>query len=98
MAVWQYSGPDVFRLSVLTHPVFFTGLVMLLFRSDREKRILAASMLMVTVRMAASFCDSFLSCLELFFLHTVKKIPEPVSDGWVSGLTSGVSYRSATSL
>ena len=82
----------LYSFSVLTHPVFFTGLVMLLFRSDREKRILAASMLMVTVRMAASFCDSFLSCLELFFLHTVKKIPEPVSGGWVSGLTSGVSY------
>ena len=64
---------------------------MLLFRSDREKRILAASML-VAVRLAADFCASFLSCLELVFLHTVKKIPEPFSKDWVIGLISGVGY------
>ena len=56
------------------------GLVLLLFQSDKEKRILAAAMLMVVVRMAADFFASFLSCMELFFLHVVKKIPEPFSE------------------
>ncbi len=82
----------LYSFSVLLSPIFFMGLVMLLFRSDREKRMLAASMLMVVVRMAADFVDSFLSCLVLFFLHIVKRIPEPFFKDWESGLISGVSY------
>ncbi len=91
---WNILGRLSFSLyifSVLLQPIFFIGLVMLLFRSDREKRILAASML-VAVRLAADFCAAFLSCLELVFLHTVKKIPEPFSKDWVIGLISGVGY------
>lgn len=95
---WLFSSilsrmySELYIFSVLLRPVFFMGLVLLLFRSDREKRILAASMLMVVVRMAADFCGSFLSCLELFYLHTVKKIPEPFSKDWVIGLISGIGY------
>ena len=81
----------LYTFFVLTRPVFFMGLVMLLFRSDREKRILAASVLMVAVRLVTNFCASFLSCLELFFLHMVKKIPEPFGNEWTGGLISGVS-------
>ena len=66
----------LYSVSVLLGPVFFLGLVVLLFRSGREKRILAASMLMLTVRVVEDFCCSILFCLELFFLHTVKKLPE----------------------
>jgi len=91
---WNILGRLSFSLyifSVLLQPIFFIGLVMLLFRSDREKRILAASML-VAVRLAADFCASFLSCLELVFLHTVKKIPEPFSKAWISALISGAGY------
>ncbi len=82
----------LYTFSVLLHPIFFIGLVALLFRSDKEKRILAASMLVVAVRLVADFCDSFLSCLLLFFLHIVKRIPEPFFKDWESGLISGVSY------
>ncbi len=95
---WLFSGilsqmySNLYIFSVLLRPIFFMGLVMLLFRSDREKRLLAASMLMVVVRMVADFVDSFLSCLVLFFLHIVKGIPEPFFKDWESGLTSGVSY------
>ncbi len=64
---------------------------MALFRSDRGKRILAASVL-VAVRLAADFSASFLSCLELVFLHIVKKIPEPFSEEWAIGLISGIGY------
>ncbi len=92
---WNILGRLSFVLysfSVLLNPIFFIGLVMLLFRSDREKRILAASMLVVTVRLVADFCASFLSCLVLFFLHIVKKIPEPVFENWENGLICGVGY------
>ena len=83
---------SLYIFSVLLRPIFFMGLVVLLFRSDREKRFLAASMLMVVVRTVTDFCASFLFCLELFFLHTVKKIPEPFSKDWVSALISGAGY------
>lgn len=84
--------PGLYIFSVLSGPVFFMGLVVLLFRSDREKRILAASMLMVSVRLAADVCVSFLSCLALIFLHVVKKIPEPLFEDWEIGLLGGVGY------
>ena len=80
----------LYTFSVLSEPILFMGLVVLLFRSDREKRILSAAMLMVPVRLVADFFASFLSCLELFFLHIVKKIPEPFSKDWVIALISGV--------
>ena len=85
-----YSSLYIFFM--LSEPIFFMGLVVLLFRSDREKRILAASMLMVTERLAADFCDSLLSCLVLAFWHIVKKIPEPFFEYWEIGLTAGVGY------
>ncbi len=92
---WNILGRLSFVLysfSVLLSPIFFIGLVMLLFQSDREKRILAASMLVVAVRLVADFCASFLSCLVLFFLHIVKKIPEPVFENWENGLICGAGY------
>ena len=81
---------SLYIFSVLSGPIFFMGLVVLLFRSDREKRILAASMLMVTERLVADFCDALLSCLILAFRHIVKKIPEPFFEYWEIGLTAGV--------
>lgn len=74
------------------NPIFFMALVLLLFRSDKEKRILAASMLMMTVRLAGNFCASFLSCLLLFFRHTVKKIPDPLLTEWETGVINGIGY------
>lgn len=76
---------------VLGH-VIFMGLVILLFQSDREKRVLAAAILMIAVRTTVDFCVSFLSCLALFFRHTVKKIPEPFLDGWEIELIGGAGY------
>ncbi len=81
----------LYAFSVFLYPACFIGLVVLLFQSDRGKRILAASML-VTVRLIADFSASFLSCLELIFLHVVKKIPEPFTKQWVIGLISGIGY------
>lgn len=84
--------PILYLFSIWSGPIFFMGLVMLLFQSDREKRILAASMLMVPVRLVADFSGSFLSCLALLFLHMAKKIPEPLFGDWEIGLIGGVGY------
>ncbi len=81
----------LYAFCMFLNPVFFIGLVVVLFQSEREKRILAASML-VAVRLAADFFASFLSCLELLFLHIVKKIPEPFSKDWAIELISGIGY------
>ena len=82
----------LYSFLMLSRSVFFVGLVMLLFRSEWEKRILAASILLVAARLVPEFCASLLSCLELFFLHTVKKIPEPLIGNWDGGLISGIGY------
>ena len=82
----------LYILFVLTDSFFFVGLVVLLFQSEREKRVLAASLLVGPVRLVANFFASFLSCLELFFLHTVKKIPEPFSTDWMIRLISDAGY------
>lgn len=84
--------PVSYIFFVVLSPVFFMGLVMLLFQSDKEKRILAAAMLLMVVRTVADFCDSFLSCMVLFFRHTVQRIPEPFLGEWEIGLVGGVGY------
>jgi len=80
----KYSMPYI--LPVMLNHILFMGLVLLLFWAGREKKILAASMLMTFLSLAENFCVSFLSCLTLFFKHTVKKIPEPFFDEWEIGL------------
>ncbi|MCM1541112.1 MAG: ATP-binding protein [Blautia sp.] len=77
--------PIPYIFSIAPDAVFFCTLV-LLFRSDREKRILAASILMLILRLAVHFCDSFLSCLILSLRHTIQKIPEPFLNNWEIGL------------
>lgn len=82
-----YSIPYI--VSALIGSLYFMGLVVLLFRSDRKKRILAASMLIIVEKLAVNFFTSLLSCLVLFFLHTVKKIPEPFLNEWENGIICG---------
>ena len=84
--------PDLYSFFAVSGSIFFVGLVILFFQSDREKRILAASILIVVIKLVSEFCASLLDCLVLFFLHTVKKIPEPLFGGWKGGLVSGIGY------
>ena len=83
---------DLYSFFAVSGSIFFVGLVILFFRSDREKRILVASILIVVIKLVSEFCASLLDCLVLFFLHTVKKIPEPLFGGWKGGLVSGIGY------
>lgn len=82
--------PHIF-LMIAEHIVFM-GLVLLLFQADKEKKILAATMLITTLTLVGNFCDSFLSCLTLFFRHTIKKIPEPFLSEQESGLIVCISF------
>ena len=84
--------PDLYSFFAVSGSIFFVGLVILFFQSDREKRILAASILIVVIKLVSEFCASLLDCLVLFFLHTVKKIPEPLFGDWGGGLVSGIGY------
>lgn len=76
----RYAVPHIF-LAVLGH-MLFMGLVLLLFGGGWEKRILAASMAILVIKLPANILVSFLSCLTLFFQHAVRKIPHPVIDDW----------------
>lgn len=84
--------PGLYSFFAVSGSIFFVGLVILFFRSEREKRILVASILIVIIKLVSEFCASLLDCLVLFFLHTVKKIPEPLFGGWKGGLVSGIGY------
>ena len=84
--------PNLYSFFTVSGSIFFVGLVILFFQSDREKRILAASILIVVIKLVSEFCASLLDCLVLFFLHTVKKIPEPLFVDWGGGLVSGIGY------
>lgn len=70
-------NPGMYILySMLSH-IIFIGLVLALFRADREKKVLAASMLLIVRTLVVSFWESGLSCLALFLRHTITKVPEP---------------------
>ncbi len=77
--------------AVALEHLWFMGLVLWLFQAEREKKILAASMLMTVVTLVENFCVSSLSCLELFFQRVVTQIPNPVSQEWKTGLIGGIS-------
>lgn len=84
--------PVSYIILMLLNHIVFMGLVLLLFQAGREKKILAASMLMIVLTLVENFFGSLLSCLALFFRHTVKKIPEPFLSTLESGLIEGISY------
>lgn len=86
----RYAVPYIFSQAL--NSILFMGLVLLLFQSDREKRILAASMLMMGIRLVRNFCESFLSCLALFFRYTVEKSPAPLVDEWEDWVISCIGH------
>ncbi len=85
-----YAVPYIFVM-MLNH-IFFMGLILLLFQADSKKKMLSASLLMTAMTLVGNFCGALLSCMVLFFRHTVKKIPEPLLGEWEMGLIEGVSF------
>jgi len=77
--------------AVTLEHLWLMGLVLWLFQAGREKKMLAASILMSGVMLAGNFCSSLLSCLALFFWRMVKQIPNPVLNEWEIGWIGGIS-------
>lgn len=71
----SFSAPYI--VLALTNHIWLTGLVLLLFRAETEKKLLVALLLITITTLAGNFCESFLSCLALVWLHTVEAVPEP---------------------
>lgn len=71
-----YFVPNIV-LSLLSH-ILFIGLVLLLYRRNTEKKILVAFILITVTTLVENLCVAFLSCLLLFWQHTVNHIPVPV--------------------
>lgn len=82
--------PHIFL--VMAEQMLFMGLVLLLFRESWEKKILVVSVLMIVMTLVSTIFATFLSCLVLFFRHTVKMVSEPVLSWWESGVIGDVSY------
>lgn len=72
--------------------IFFMVLVLWLFRGDKEKKLFVAASLILISTSVQEFCGSFLSCLALFLLHTVRKISEPVVAGWEDYLIVYITF------
>lgn len=72
------SAQSPYILPVLLKHLLFLGAVFLFFRSHAAKKLLTASVLIAAVTLTANFCESFLSCLALFVLHTVWHIQAPL--------------------
>lgn len=82
--------PHIFL--VMAEQMLFMGLVLLLFRESWEKKIMVVSVLMIVMTLVSTIFATFLSCLVLFFRHTVKMVSEPVLSWWESGVIGDVSY------
>ena len=78
--LWEAYGTDQipYILLVLLKHVLFLGTVFLFFQSHAAKKLLTASVITAAVTLIANFCESFLSCLFLFALHTIWHVPAPV--------------------
>ncbi len=90
----RYSFSYMFFL-ILNHS-FFIGLVLLLFQADREKKILAASVLTAVLTLTENFCWAFLACITLIVQHTIKKSSQPLVSEWEAGMISCFSLAAVT--
>lgn len=76
----EYCAIPHILWALLYHSIF-VGFVLLLFQGEKEKKVLAASVLVTTFILAGNFCESFLYCLMLLLLHTPES-PNLFLIGW----------------
>ncbi len=65
-------------LLILLKHLLFLGAVFLFFQAHAAKKLLTASVLIAATTLTDNFCESFLSCLALFALHTIWHVQTPV--------------------
>ena len=85
-----YPGPYI--LYAMLYNILFMGLVLSLFQAGWEKKILAASMLMIVRRLVAYIVEPLLVCSVLFCKHIAKKVPEPFLSEWELGVIGYVTW------
>lgn len=85
-----YSIPYII-LALGSH-AFLAGLVMLMFRGNKAKKLLAASLLIALMTLAGSFLESFLALLTLFLMHMAKNITDPFLGEWGICLITYIRY------
>ena len=74
---WDYagrSGAASYMVMMLSYHILFVGAIFLFFREKAEKKVFTAAVLIAVTTLVENFCVSLLSCLELFYLHVVKRI------------------------
>lgn len=87
------SGPYI--LYCMLNQIVFAGLVLVLFPADRERKVLAASMLLAVRAMVTLFCESGLSCVLLFWRHLADKVSQPLLREWENALICCFSFAAA---
>lgn len=77
--VWEIAGvPSVsYLFFVFLKHLLFLGTIFLCFQSPTAKKLLTASVLTAAATLTSNFCESFLCCLALFALHTLRQDPAP---------------------
>ena len=90
----HYFIPHIFY-ALLSH-IIIIGLVLLFFRADSGKKILAASVLIAIITMLGNFCDSLMCFLTLYMLHTIQGIPEPFLSDWHGYLITCIHIAAVT--
>lgn len=71
----KYPACHMFFLTA--HQMLFAGLVLGVFKGGREKKFLAAVMLMMTGTLVRNFCESLFACAALIFMGAVMRVREP---------------------
>ena len=81
-----------YMILTLAKQIFFIVLVCVLFQGEQEKKIFVSSLLLLFGILLETFCESFLCGVVLLFMHTVKKIPEPVVGDGAGCLIACLSF------
>lgn len=74
--------PFPYIILMLLYHIIIIGFVLLFFRADTGRKLLAASVLIAVITMLGNFCESVLCSAALFILHTAGGIEEPFLADW----------------
>ncbi len=78
------AGVVSYMIMMLSYHILLIGLTMVFFRERAEKKVFVSAFLIAVTTLVENFCVSLFSCLELFYLHAVKRIADPMLGEWES--------------
>ncbi len=93
----KYTDIPYILYAMCSHGVF-VGLVMAVFRDEREKKLLAAVILLVMGSLILNFSESFLCCLGLILTHMTAGGGQIATTGvWTDRIIMLMTYGAGTS-